>query len=286
MIGMKRKFSFWDVLIWAVLLVVFLVMFYPFFYTLFMAVMPHDEFVRRQVHVVPAGFTLDYVMQVLNNPRLARAFLNSILRTGIGTVMSVIVTIMVGYALSRKSLPGRKAFNMLFIIPMWIIPGMIPYYLTIRAVGLLGSFWAMIIPMLISSFNMFIARAYFYGFPQELLEASKIDGAGEFKTFLRIVWPTSTPLIATMALLIGSLHWNDFFWPGILVPHDWQPAPVVLHRIVSNRVELFGLGQGAQIQPQSFISAVAAILIVPVLVVYPFLQKYVVKGIMLGSVKG
>ncbi|NLJ25312.1 MAG: carbohydrate ABC transporter permease [Firmicutes bacterium] len=272
--------------IYCILLVVFMLAFYPFFYTLFMAVMPYSEYVKKPVHVLPSGFTLDYFEQVLSNARLVRAFANSALRTFVGTISSIIVTMLTGYALSRKHLRGRRVMNFLFVVPMWVSGGMIPYYLTIRAVGLLNSFWAMIIPVLINSFNMFIARSYYADYPQEVIEAALVDGASQFGTFWRIIWPTSKPLFATLALLIGSFHWNDFFWPSILVSSEWQPAPVLLNSIMTNRTLLFGLGQGARIEPQSFISAVAAIQIIPLLIIYPFLQRHLVKGIMLGSVKG
>lgn len=282
----KRRMTPGQVIIYMILAIVFVVEFYPFFYTLFMAVMPYDEFVKKAVHAFPSGFTLYYISEVLKNAQLARSFANSILRTVVGTTLSVIVTTMTGYALSRRELRGRHFLNLLFIIPMWISAGMIPYYLTIRAVGLLNSFWAMIFPGLISSFNMFIARAYFSDYPSEVIEAAVMDGANDFSIFWRIVWPTSLPLMATLALLIGSFHWNDFFWPGILVAQKWQPATVMLNHIVQTRTLMFGLGQGVRIEPQSFISAVATVLILPVLIVYPFLQRYVVKGIMIGSVKG
>lgn len=282
----RRRFSLGQSIIYLILAVVFVVAFYPFFYTLFMAVMPYSEFVKKSVHALPSGFTLYYLAEVLKNAQLARAFGNSILRTVIGTVLSVSATTMTGYALSRRELKGRHLLNFLFVVPMWISAGMIPYYLTIRAVGLLQTFWAMIIPGLVGSFTMFIAKAHFAGYPKEVIEAAVVDGANDFRIFWRIVWPTSMPLTATLALLIGSGHWNDFFWPSILVPPEWQPATVMLHRIVASRTVMAGLGVGVRIEPQSFISAVATVLIIPVLIVYPFLQRYVVKGIMIGSVKG
>lgn len=281
-----RKFSFWQVVIYLILIVVFGIAFYPFFYTLFLAVMPYSEFVKRRVHLLPAGFTLYYFGEVLKNPQLARAFGNSVLRTVLGTALSVVATAMTGYALSRRGLKFRRFLNLLFIVPMWIYGGLIPYYLTIRAVGLLQTFWVMIIPGLVGSFTMFMARAYFMDYPQEVIEAAVVDGAGQLSIFWRIVWPTSQPLIATLALLIGTGHWNDFFWPSILVPPEWQPATVMLNRIVASRTVMVGLGLGVRIIPQSFVSAVAAVLIIPVLLVYPFLQRYVVKGIMIGSLKG
>jgi putative aldouronate transport system permease protein len=119
-----------------------------------------------------------------------------------------------------------------------------------------------------------------------VIEAAVVDGASQFGVFWRIVWPTSAPLIATLALLIGTGHWNDFFWPGILVPPEWQPATVQLNAMMTSRTVLSGLGLGVRIIPQSFIAAVAAILIIPILLIYPLLQKYVIQGIMVGSLKG
>jgi putative aldouronate transport system permease protein len=281
-----RKFSFGQLVICFFLLLVFIVAAYPFFYTLSLAVMPYEEYVKRSVHVLPAGFTLYYFRDVLSNPKLARAFGNSILRTVIGTMLSVVATALTGYALSRRGPKLHGFLNLLFIVAMWFHGGMIPYYLTIRAVGLLNTFWAMIIPGLVGSWNMFIARAYFRDYPQEVIDAAMMDGAGQFRTFWSIIWPTSKPLIATLALLIGTAHWNDFFWPSILVPPEWQPAPVMLNRMVVSRTVLLGLGVGVRIIPESFIAAVAAVLIIPVLLAYPFLQRYVVKGVMIGAIKG
>jgi len=286
LLSWRRKLTAGQLVVCAILCVVFLIAAYPFFYTLLLSVMPYDEYVKRRVHILPAGFTLSYYFDVLSNLKLARAFANSILKTVLGTTLGVVATAMTGYALSRRGPRLSRLLNLLFVIPMWIGGGMIPYYLTIRAVGLLQTFWAMIIPGLVASFTMFIARAYFMDYPQEVIEAAVVDGAGQFGIFWRIVWPTAKPLIATLALLIGTGHWNEFFWPSIIVPQEWQPATVILNSMLNSRTILLGLGAGVRIIPESFIAAVAAVLIIPVLLVYPFLQRYVVKGIMIGSIKG
>jgi len=280
-----KNFSLLDIFIFVFLTIVFIAEFYPFFYTLFMAVMPYENYVKAPVHAWPSGFTTDNIMQVLSNPALVRGFRNSILRTLIGTVFGVIVTVTTGYVMARDELPGRKAWSRIFIFPMYFSAGIIPYYLTIRAVGLLGSFWAMIFPYLITPFNMFIARSNFKNYPKEIIEAAKIDGANEFQIYLRIILPTSLPLVATIAMLIGALHWNDFFWPSILVQQEWQTAPVLLNSIVSAKKTLAGLGIGNMVQTQSYLSSVASILIIPVLIAYPFVQKYLVKGVLMGSLK-
>jgi putative aldouronate transport system permease protein len=283
---LNRRFEAADWVIWAVLFLVFLLTAYPFFYVLSLSVMPYEEYVKRAVHALPVGFTLLYFQQILDNPNLVRAFGVSLAKTIIGTTLSVVVTVMAGYALSRPQLRYGKLLTGLFIIPIFVSGGLIPAYLNIRNLGLLNTFWALVLPSLVSSFYLLIVRSHFVEYPQELIEAATIDGAQPFGVFRRVIWPTSTPIIATVAMLYGVAQWNEYFWPSILVQQNLQPASVLLQNMVTNRSVLQGLGIGIQMAPQSFIAAVAAVLIIPVLVVYPFLQRYVVTGIFVGSVKG
>lgn len=290
---MRRKSRFWThkfvwelVPVYILLGFVFVVTAYPFLYVLFLSVMPYENYVRQAVHALPSGFTLVYFREIFRDPRLLNAFRISVLKTGIGTLLNVVATAMAGYALSRRELRFGRVLTLLFLVPMFFSGGLIPYYLVIRATGLLGTFWALVIPGLVSSFLLFMVRAYYMDFPQEVIEAAVIDGAGQFGIFWRVVWPTSAPILATIALLYGTGHWNDYFWPSILVPAKLHPAPVILNAITNTRSVLQGLGLGTQLTPESFIAAVAAVLIVPILVLYPFLQRFVVKGIMIGAVKG
>lgn len=283
---LNKRFEAADAAILAVLFVVFLVTAYPFFYVLSLSVMPYEEYVKRAIHALPAGFTLLYFQQILGNASLVSAFGVSLAKTLVGTAISVVVTVMAGYALSRPQLRYGKLLTALFIIPIFVGGGLIPTYLNIRNLGLLNTFWALVLPTAVSPFYLLIVRSHFVNYPQELVEAATIDGARPFSVFWRVVWPTSTPIIATMAMLYGVAQWNEYFWPSILVQQNLQPASVLLQNMVTNRSVLLGLGVGIQMAPQSFIAAVAAVLIIPVLVVYPFLQRYVVTGILVGSVKG
>ena len=283
---LNKRFEPADGAILAVLLMVLLVTAYPFFYVLSLSVMPYEEYVKRAIHALPAGFTLLYFQQILGNASLVSAFGVSVAKTLVGTTISVVVTVMAGYALSRPQLRYGKLLTALFIIPIFVGGGLIPTYLNIRNLGLLNTFWALVLPTAVSPFYLLIVRSHFVDYPQELIEAATIDGARPFSVFWRVVWPTSTPIIATMAMLYGVAQWNEYFWPSILVQQNLQPASVLLQNMVTNRSVLLGLGVGIQMAPQSFIAAVAAVLIIPVLVVYPFLQRYVVTGILVGSVKG
>jgi putative aldouronate transport system permease protein len=272
--------------IWLVLTLILLAVVYPFFYVLSLAVMPYANYVRSPVHFGPSGFTLFYFGQILRDQRLLHAYQISVLKTLVGTTLNVVATMMAGYALSRPQLKFRRPLTFLFLVPMFFGGGLIPFYLLIRAVGLLNSFWALVLPGLVAPFYLFIVRSYFMNYPHEVIEAAVMDGAGQFGIFWRIVWPTSTPMIATIALLYGTGHWNDFFWPSILVQQNLHPAIVVLQQITSNRSMLQGLGLGQQMAQPSFIAAMAAVVIIPILIVYPFVQRYVVTGILVGSIKG
>jgi putative aldouronate transport system permease protein len=268
-----------------VLTVIFVISAYPFFYTLSLAVMPYDEYIKSPVHIGPSGFTLSYFKDILGDSRLLDAFQVSILRTIIGTTLNVIATMMAAYAISRPELKLGRLLAFLFVLPMFFQGGIIPFFMTVRATGLLNTFWVLVIPNLVSPFYFFIVVSHFRGYPREILEAATIDGASQIGIFWRVVWPTSTPMIATIALLYGMGHWNEYFWSRILVQPELHPAPVVLYSIMENRSMLRGLGLGTQFTPQSFTAAVSALLIIPILIFYPILQRYVISGMLVGSVK-
>jgi putative aldouronate transport system permease protein len=281
----RRRLDAADVLLVVLAALICFAAAYPFFFVLSLSVMPYEEYIKRAVHLWPAGFTTSYYEAVLGDPRLVRAFGISIAKTLVGTALNVVVTTMAAYALSRQ-LRLRRFLVVLFLIPMFIGGGLIPYYLVIRALGLLNTFWALVLPGLVAPYLMFVVRTYFQGYPNEIVESALIDGAGHWTIFWRIVWPTSTPIIATIALLYGTGHWNDFFWPNFLVQSDLHPASVVLQNVTANRIQLARLGLVTDLTPQSLVAAVASVLIIPVLVIYPLLQRYVVQGILIGSLKG
>ncbi len=282
----KRRFSLGQAIILLVLILIFIVVAYPFFYVLSLAVMPYSAYIRQPIHAWPAGFSLEYFQQILSNATLVQGFEISILKTVLGTALEVTITILAGYALSRPQLKHGRLLTFLFLIPLFVNAGLIPYYLVVRATGLLNTFWALLIPGTVFSFYLYIVRAYYLEYPMEVIEAATVDGANQFTTFWRVILPTSTPIIATSALLFGIQQWNDYFWPSILVQPNLYSATVILRDLVTNRDVLQGLGVGLQTAPESFVAAVAAIVIIPVLVVYPFLQRHVIQGLMVGSLKG
>ncbi|AEF82912.1 carbohydrate ABC transporter permease [Leadbettera azotonutricia] len=269
------------------LLIAIILTAYPLFYVLLLAVMPYKNFVQTTIHFLPNGFTTIYFKQIFSDANLPSGFIVSIFRTAVGTILSVVFTMMAAYALSSKRLRLSRALSIFFLIPMFFSAGIIPFYLTVNAFKLTNTFWSMIFPNICMPMWFFVARANLSSYPQEILEAAHIDGAGQLRIFWRIVWPTNTPIIATIAMMYGVFHWNEYFYTRILVHKNLWTAPVHLYNLIQQQRLLSSLGIGAVMtEPLCYQAAVSACLILPILIVYPFLQRFIVSGLTAGSVKG
>lgn len=287
----QRRFRFRDdpigeIFIRAFLLCMTVITLYPFCYVLFLGFMPYENYISSPIHFLPSGFTLDYFKQILTDPSLPKGFLMSFLRVGVGVTFNLICTMMAAYALACNPLKYNRGISLFFMIPMFFSPGVIPFYLTINKYGLSNSFWALVLPNLVQPMWFFMARATLRDYPIEILEAAKIDGASHMRIFWRIIWPTNTPIITTLGVMYGVYHWNEYFYTRLLVQKNLWTAPVHLYALINEQKLLLGLGIGVKIQPQSYTAAVACCLIIPVLIVYPFLQRFIVSGLTAGSVKG
>lgn len=270
----------------SVLFIAFILTAYPLFYVISLGVMPYENYVSAAVHFYPNGFTLTYFQQIFTDASLPHGFLMSFLRVVVGTALSVVCTMLAAYALAVCNLKLKHFFSVFFIIPMFFSPGVIPFYLTIHAYGLSNSFWALILPYLCTPMWFFVAKANLSSYPQEILEAAKIDGAGQFRIFWKIVWPTNIPLVATIGMMYGVFHWNEYFYTRLLVGKEFWTAPVHLYALINEQKLLISLGAGLKTQPMCYQAAVAACLIIPVLIIYPFLQRFIIAGLTAGSVKG
>lgn len=273
-------------LIYGVLLIVFVLTFYPFFYELFLSIMPYESYISTPVHILPRGFTFLNYRRILEHPDLLRAFSISILRVLIGTPLNVIFTMMCAYGLSRPELKYRNFLSILFLIPLYFNAGMIPYYLTIRSYKLMNTFWVLILPGLVTPMWFFVAKAGLTKYPKEIIEAALVDGAGHWRIFWSIVMPNNIPIVSTLAMMYGIGHWNEYFWTRILVNRDLWTAPVYLYSLLNAHSVIQGLGLGVRIEPQTFLATIASLLIIPVLIVYPLLQRYIISGLTVGAIKG
>ncbi len=281
----KKHFSLGSFMIYLVLTLFFILVAYPFFYIFSLSIMPYANYISEPVHAWPDGFTAFYFEQVFKNAQLIGAFETSIFRTLVGVVVSVVATAMAGYVLSRPGLKYRRILSFFFLVPMFVSGGIIPWFLVIQGLGMTNTFWALVLPGMVTPFNLFLVKAYFAEYSPEIIEAAVVDGAGQWRIFWRIIWPTSTPIIATIALLYGVAYWNEYVGAGILVQSDLYPATVVLKDMTNTRLFDF-VGASIPFVSQSFIAAVSMIIIVPMLLVYPLLQRYLVKGLMAGAIKG
>lgn len=247
-----------------------------------------------EVWLFPVGFQLDGYLQVFGNKWIFIGYRNSLIYTVLGTFLNVLVTLMAGYPLSRKDLYGRKLFNWYIAIPMWFGGGLIPTYVVVNHLHLVNTPLVLLILGLVSSFNIIICRTFIASLPYELQESAKIDGCSDFGILWKIVVPLSKPIIAVLCLYYAVGHWNDYFSAMIYVSDkNFQTLQVFLREILllNQNIDLETIEdpavvalklQMAQVMKYSLI-VVASI---PLLIAYPFVQKFFVKGVMIGSVKG
>lgn len=221
------------------------------------------------------------------------AYANTIIYTVVGTIISLVSTIPAGYALSRKDLPGRRGLIFVFTFTMFFSGGIIPLFLTIKSLGIYNTIWAMVLPTGVSAYNLIVCRSFFEsGIPQELLEAAKVDGCSDFKFFFKIVIPLSSTIIAVMTLFYATAMWNQFFNALMyLQDDDKMPLQVVLRNLVlMNQANSMGSSGDAMIAKQKLAEqlkyCIVVVAAVPLMIVYPFVQKYFAKGVTIGSVKG
>jgi putative aldouronate transport system permease protein len=239
----------------------------------------------------PRAATVDNYVRVAANPLVYSGYGNTVLRTALGTALSLLVTFMLAYPLSKRNFPLRNFWTGLIVFTMFFSGGLIPTYLLVRSLGLVDTIWALVLPELVSAYNLVIVRNYMQTIPASLEESAKIDGANDITILFRIILPVCKPIIATIALWVAVWHWNAWFDCMLYVTKaGGEVMQLVMRRIVM-------LGSNDQITammadtmdvatPEGLKAATILVATVPILCVYPFIQKYFVKGVMVGSLKG
>jgi putative aldouronate transport system permease protein len=295
--GMKQTTSdnVFDVVNTILMIVLFLIVAYPMFFVLIASISNPDYITLGRVVFWPRGLNFRGYERVLQETAVWVAYRNTIYYTLLGTSINVFVTVTGGYALSRKDLPGRSVFMAFLVFTMFFSGGMIPTFLLVRSLGMLNTVWAMVLPNAVSVFNVILCRTFFAStIPDEMLEAARMDGCGNLKFFALVAVPLSMALVAVMVLFYAVGHWNSFFNALIyLTDSSMFPLQLVLRQIL---LAATVAAQDVTGDPTEFLEAqrLAALLryavivvsILPVMVWYPFVQKYFVKGVMIGSVKG
>lgn len=279
-----------DIVNYSILLLIAFVTLYPMYYIFITSISSGEYVSRGMISFIPKGITWDAYKMVFQNDAIWRSYLNTILYTGVGTAINIIVTSFCAFPLSRKDFYGRPVFTVLITLTMFISGGLIPLYLVINQLHLTNTIWAIVLPPAVSTYNMIIMRTFFTNVPFSLQESAYLDGANDLHIFFKIILPLSTPILATLTLFYAVSHWNSFF-PAMIYLNEKAKYPV---QIILRDIVVAGefSDQGGDITNSLSIVAVnfkyAAIIItvVPILVVYPFLQKYFAKGVMVGAVKG
>ncbi|RKN84184.1 carbohydrate ABC transporter permease [Paenibacillus ginsengarvi] len=281
-----------DFIIYAAMTLFGLATLFPLYYVVVMSITPIAEVLRNGGFVIwPSDLTLDAYKFIFSSNRIPTALWVTIRITVIGTFCNLLITTFLAYPLSKKFLPGRNFVLMGIVFTMLFSGGLIPLYIIVKETHLLNTIWALIIPGLVSAFNLLIMKTYFENLPAEIEEAAKVDGCGDVQTLFRIVLPLSAPIIATLGLFYGVGHWNAYF-SGImyLTDKELMPIQVVLRNMIVTPSVSSELNVNAseinQLPPETIKMATVVVATMPILIIYPFLQKYFVKGMLLGSVKG
>lgn len=291
--GLSERTS--DIILVVITAVVLFIVAYPLYYVLVASFSnPYDVYAGK-TFLLPSQFTLDGYKAVFADANIPTGYLNSIKYTVIGTIFSVTMLYITAYPLAQKDLPGRKAISLFFIITMYFGGGLVPTYLVVKQTGLINNMWALFLPGGVGVGNMIIVRNYFQNsIPGSLIEASEIDGCSKLKTFLRIVIPLSMPIMAVMVVFSMVAYWNDWFTALIyLTGAEKAPLPLVLRNVlikssVSASQASTISGGYAELNKITEMIKFSSIIVAaaPMLIVYPFVQKYFEKGFMAGAVKG
>jgi putative aldouronate transport system permease protein len=289
MINMK-SISLGNGVIGAVLIVFSLITFLPFYYVMLASISDPLLIKEGQLILWPKGLDFTAYQIILENDRFISAFMNTINRTVLGLIINLALQLTFAYALSKKYLPGQKFFMIYIIITMLFNGGIIPTYLVVKGTGLIDTIWALIIPAAISTWNVILLKSFFENVPDSLEESARIDGANDLTIFWKIYLPLSTASIATIGLFIAVTHWNTYMDAVIYINTASKQVLQIFLRDMVVQLEMATLlgDMGAVSETSSLSVRTASIFLValPIIIVYPFIQKYFVKGVMLGAVKG
>jgi ABC-type glycerol-3-phosphate transport system permease component len=265
---------------------------YPFLYTVSISISNPRAVALGEVLLLPKGLDVTGYRQVIQSPRIWMSYKNTVLYSAVGTVVRVLLLMITSYPLSRAKFPGRTFFTFLIGFTMLFGGGLVPTFLVVRGLGLIDTIWAIVIPGALSAYNIIIVRTFFQTtIHPSLEESAMLDGANDLHILIRVVLPLSAPIVAVMSLFTAVGIWNDYFTPMLYLKSDWKyPLTMILRDIVimAQGREFLGLQelQFQRIPPQSVQAATLIISMIPIMLVYPFIQKYFVKGIMIGAIKG
>ena len=264
---------------------------YPFYYMAIVSISDGKAVMRGEINFYPKGINFETYNLVLKDPTIVRSLANSIYYTAVGTIINLSFTSLCAYPLSRPKFSGRTFFTLLFTVTMFFAGGLIPLYLVVLRLGMMNTIWALALPTAINTWYMFIMRTFYQGIPESLHESAIIDGANDLVILWRIVLPLAKPIMATLLLFYAVGHWNDFF-PALIYLDEKRKWPMTM---ILRSLLIIGRMGGATnetletdfaVVEQTIKYATVMVSTLPILMVYPFVQKYFVKGVMIGAIKG
>ena len=293
--GLNRSTAF-DWINYAVMLLLAFIMVYPLWYCVAGSLNEGMDYLRGGVFLWPRKWTLANYKAVFLDSAILNAFWVTIWKCLVGTVTSVLCTAMVAYAITRPKLRLKKLYIPFIMLTMFFSGGLIPYFILIVDLGLYDSFWVYVIPTMFSAYNMIIIQSFMRELPSELIESAKLDGASEYRIFFQMILPLSKPVLATIALFTVVTHWNSYFDSMMYTSsQELQTIQLFLKKVITDPSVSRGLGsaatiaipdQAATLTPQVVKLATMVVTALPVVCIYPFLQRYFVKGVTVGAVKG
>lgn len=273
----------------AVVALISVMMIYPFWYQISLSLSDAVKARQGGAFLIPRGFSLASYKTVLSSSAMGYGSVNTLKVTLIGTLLSLLVTSTTAYPLSRKDLPMHRFFTWMVVFTFIFSGGMIPTFLVVRELGLINSHWALILPSLVASYNVLIMRNFFSNIPKEVEESAYIDGAGDIRIFFSLILPLSGPVLATVGLWLAVGYWNNYFNALLYISRrDMRVLQQILMEIInsSRADDVLNVENAAGITPETVKAASIMVISIPILLVYPFVQKFFVKGVMVGAVKG
>ena len=297
--NVKRRIApgdlIFNVFLYTFMLIVGVVTIYPFLNVLAISLNDSVDTVRGGIYLRPRIFTLENYKQIFMYNNLIIAFQNSVIRTLVGTLLGIFSSSMIAFVLSRKDFIARKQVSLFFVLTLYFSGGLIPSYMLMRDLNLISTFWVYVLPGLVNAWNVFVVRSYMDGLPYSLQESAKLDGASDLTIFFKIILPLCKPVLATIGLFISVGQWNSWFDTYLynsteahLTTLQYELMKILSNTQAGASSDLSRLGDSSlsnKVSPESIRAAITIVATLPILLVYPFLQKYFVKGLTLGAVK-
>lgn len=287
MVG-QRRFTIFGIVNALILIGVAIATLYPLLYITAVSVSDTASVTKGEVFLWPHGFNLNAYKEVLFDNKIPRAYLNTVFYTFLGTFINLLFTSVAAYPLSQPQFVGRKFWMLAIVLTMFLQPGIIPNFLIVQKLGMIDTVWALVIPNAIWTFELIILKSFYENMSSQIREAALIDGASEYRILFNIVLPLSKPALASIGLFFFIGHWNSFFLPMIYLNDQLKyPLQVVLRgMLIFNEGNSSSLVDASALAPQAKKNATIILAMIPVLLIYPFAQKYFAKGVMLGAEKG